>query len=244
MLSHRTIPTHNAGSGGSRSAQVKFRISEAAIDLFLADGFDNVSVEAVAAASNVSRRTVFRYFATKEEIPFPDHQERQAIQHSYLSAAQPHDEPISVVAEATRLILDDFLGHRGLVLKRYQLTQADPRVRDREIVENDRYIRNTRRFLLESDVAGPSAAPDIIANMFDAAHRSALANWVRSNGTTDAARELEANISWLLQTLRPHTSSSRAPSALASALPEELVLAVLPANSETFAFIEDLKRRL
>ncbi|WP_067176784.1 TetR/AcrR family transcriptional regulator [Microtetraspora niveoalba] len=43
-------------------------ISTAAISLFLERGFDEVSVAEVAAAAEVSKPTLFKYFATKEDL--------------------------------------------------------------------------------------------------------------------------------------------------------------------------------
>ena len=43
-------------------------ISAAAITLFLAEGFERVSVADVAAAAEVSKPTLFKYFATKEDL--------------------------------------------------------------------------------------------------------------------------------------------------------------------------------
>ncbi|MEU1423339.1 TetR family transcriptional regulator [Kitasatospora sp. NPDC005751] len=51
-------------------------IAEAAIALFLARGFDQVSVAEIAAAAEVSKPTLFRYFGSKEELVlhrFADH---------------------------------------------------------------------------------------------------------------------------------------------------------------------------
>lgn len=52
-------------------------ISEAAIELFLRHGFDQVSVSQVAEAAEVSRRTLFAYFPAKEDLVvhrFADHE--------------------------------------------------------------------------------------------------------------------------------------------------------------------------
>lgn len=56
-------------------------ISEAAIALFLERGFDQVSVAEVAAAAEVSKPTLFSYFASKEDLVvhrFADHQDQAA----------------------------------------------------------------------------------------------------------------------------------------------------------------------
>jgi AcrR family transcriptional regulator len=51
-------------------------IADTAISLFLARGFDDVSTADIAAAVEVSKPTLFRYFATKEDLVvhrFADH---------------------------------------------------------------------------------------------------------------------------------------------------------------------------
>ena len=57
------------GSLQSRKRQlVKDAIYEAAIDLFATKGFDETTVEELAEAAGVSRRSFFRYFETKDDL--------------------------------------------------------------------------------------------------------------------------------------------------------------------------------
>jgi AcrR family transcriptional regulator len=59
-----------------KKARTHDAIADAAISLFLARGFDDVSVIDIAAAAEVSKPTLFRYFATKEDLVlhrFADH---------------------------------------------------------------------------------------------------------------------------------------------------------------------------
>ena len=51
-------------------------IALAARELFLSKGFDETTVDEVAESAGVSRRTVFRYFPTKESMVFPHRGER------------------------------------------------------------------------------------------------------------------------------------------------------------------------
>ncbi|MEN8654797.1 TetR family transcriptional regulator [Streptomyces sp. 21So2-11] len=79
--------TDSSGGGGGmglreRKKQRTYRvISEAAIGLFLAKGFDKVSVAEVAAAAEISKPTLFRYFPAKEDLAlhrFADHEDEAA----------------------------------------------------------------------------------------------------------------------------------------------------------------------
>ncbi|MFF5976686.1 TetR/AcrR family transcriptional regulator [Streptomyces sp. NPDC012769] len=62
-------------------------LSETAVELFLEKGFDAVSVAEIAAAAEVSKPTLFRYFPAKEDL----------VLHRF---ADHEDEPARVVAAA------------------------------------------------------------------------------------------------------------------------------------------------
>src|SRR5215510_6650288 len=49
-------------------ARVSRGIETAALELFAEEGADDVTIERIVAAAGVSKRTFFRYFATREEI--------------------------------------------------------------------------------------------------------------------------------------------------------------------------------
>ncbi|GAA1651044.1 TetR family transcriptional regulator [Nonomuraea maheshkhaliensis] len=51
-----------------KKRETRERISDVATGLFLARGFDNVTVAEVAQAADVSVNTVFNYFSTKEDL--------------------------------------------------------------------------------------------------------------------------------------------------------------------------------
>lgn len=72
-------------------------IAEAALELFLARGFDNVSVAEVAEAAEVSKRTLFKYFPAKEDLVvqrFADHQDESA---RYVRARRPGESALAAL---------------------------------------------------------------------------------------------------------------------------------------------------
>jgi TetR/AcrR family transcriptional regulator, regulator of mycofactocin system len=57
---------------GRRRSTTRHHITDVAIDLFSARGFDEVSVDDVAQAAGIARRTLFRYYPSKNAIPWGD----------------------------------------------------------------------------------------------------------------------------------------------------------------------------
>ena len=57
---------------GRRRSTTRHHITDVAIGLFASRGFDHVSVDDVAEAAGIARRTLFRYYASKNAIPWGD----------------------------------------------------------------------------------------------------------------------------------------------------------------------------
>jgi AcrR family transcriptional regulator len=63
-------PEPDEGLRERKKRRARQRISDVATALFLAHGFDNVTVARIAAECEVSEQTVFNYFPTKESMLF------------------------------------------------------------------------------------------------------------------------------------------------------------------------------
>ena len=92
--------TREVDRGGRPALTSTHELAAAAQRLFLRDGFDETSVEDIAAAVGVSRRTFFRYFAAKADVVWVESAAELARFRRLLTDADPADDPAKVVAAA------------------------------------------------------------------------------------------------------------------------------------------------
>jgi mycofactocin system transcriptional regulator len=93
-----------AGHPGRRRATSRAELEQAAFALFAAQGFDATTVDEIAVAAGIGRRTFFRYFPSKNDIPwgaFEDELERMRVRLK----ASPPEVPLM---DAIRVALIDF----------------------------------------------------------------------------------------------------------------------------------------
>jgi AcrR family transcriptional regulator len=89
-----------AGSLQSRKQElVRVAIHDAAIELFAANGFDGTTVEEVAKAAGVSRRSFFRYFASKDDLLAQDVLNYGKALATAVAACAPSLSPMEVIRE-------------------------------------------------------------------------------------------------------------------------------------------------
>ncbi|MBH0123390.1 mycofactocin system transcriptional regulator [Rhodococcus sp. NPDC003382] len=89
---------------GRRPSTTREGLSAVGIELFRERGFDETSVDEIAEAAGIARRTFFRYFPSKNAVPWGDFDEHLAHMRAHLSAL-PEDMPL---AEALASALLDF----------------------------------------------------------------------------------------------------------------------------------------
>ncbi|MGK5675654.1 TetR/AcrR family transcriptional regulator [Micromonospora sp. URMC 106] len=106
----------------------------AAVRLFTAKGYDQTSVADIAEAADVSKRTFFLHFATKEDVLLADGSRRIDLAVQAIAARKPGASIQEVLAEATRsMIADTAAGDlpSGLAALRAQLVVTTPTVQAR-----------------------------------------------------------------------------------------------------------------
>jgi len=95
------------GRPGRRPATTQDHITDVALDLFADRGFDEVSVDDVAAAAGIGRRTLFRYYPSKNAIPWGDFDAHLDRMRDLLDGIGP-DVPIGAALRSMLLAFNDF----------------------------------------------------------------------------------------------------------------------------------------
>lgn len=102
----------------------------AAADLFEHNGYEATTVADIAAAAEVSTRTFFSYFPSKEAVLFADTAERVDIALKVIADRGPSDRPVDVLVRAVERAVGnsvELLGRLGHV--RVNLIRRTPALR-------------------------------------------------------------------------------------------------------------------
>src|SRR5689334_1091745 len=86
---------------------------EAAMELFAAKGYDRTAVHEITDAVDVSERTFFRYFASKEDLMLSFVRDGMTAFARALAARPPAEEPLTAARNAFQISLRELSGNNG-----------------------------------------------------------------------------------------------------------------------------------
>jgi AcrR family transcriptional regulator len=170
------------------------RLAEAAFTLFDERGYEQTTVDDITERAGLGRTTFFRYYRSKEDVIFPDH-DRLLAQIKDRLATSSHRTALAAVSDAVRLVLLHYLDEGDLARRRYALTSRVPALRDREIASVARYQRLFREFISDwmADPAEPAPLrAELMAAAVVAAHNHVLRRWLRGDSPDPIAEVDEA----------------------------------------------------
>ncbi|MEU6929568.1 TetR family transcriptional regulator [Streptomyces sp. NPDC046374] len=197
-----STPDAQESAAGTRAAaqRLKMRreLATAAMELFATKGYEATTVDEIAAAAGVARRTFFRHFRSKEEAIFPDHDDTLVRAEAVLNAAPPHEHPLDTVCRGIKEVMKMYAGSPAVSVERYRLTREVPTLREREIASVARYERLFTRYLLghfdERDHHDGNDDPllaEVAASAVVTAHNHVLRRWLRAGGQGDVETQLD-----------------------------------------------------
>ncbi|MDQ1006076.1 AcrR family transcriptional regulator [Streptomyces sp. V4I23] len=183
------------GDAGNGSAKPSMRdaLIAAAFELFLERGFEQTTIDDIVRLAGVGRRSFFRYFPSKEDVVFPDHERCLAEMTAFLQQDNGEEEPVARVCDAARLVLRMYAANPSFSVQRYRLTKSVPGLRNHELSVVWRYERTLADYLRRRYVGWSDGTlrADVIAASVVAAHNNALRSWLRSGGQGDVAARMD-----------------------------------------------------
>ncbi len=168
-----------------KKARTREGLAEAALTLFEARGFEATTIDDVAAAAEVSRRTFFRYFPTKEDAAFP-HSEARLERFEALLAQAAGARPWDRAREAFLALASDFTADRAALLRQSRVVAASPTLTAHEL-KLDRAWEARLATALSQDCEAPAFEARVAAGAIIGAVRVALRTWFDADATTDLA---------------------------------------------------------
>ncbi len=189
------------GLRDKKKVRVHHALVEAAIRLFEQRGFDQVTVDEIAAAADVSRRTFFRYFPTKEAVVFARRDEQLA---AFREAIADKPEGFDAIRGALLALGTDYVEQRRRILVEQRLIRTAPSLmmhdlevdRAFESVMVEHLLARTKR------TVGDQRRAKILAAAIVGAVRVCIEEWAERDGEPDL-RKLGADALDLLEPLAP-----------------------------------------
>jgi AcrR family transcriptional regulator len=158
MIILRLMEEATAGLRERKRERTRRVIADAALELFDRQGFHATTIPQIAAAADVSPRTVSGYFPAKEDLAFPDADERIGALERRLRSRPPGE----TTAEALQLWLPELLDEDAV--------HADEHQRRRAVIDADeelcayehRFLARAQAALTEAFAADLGVAPDAL----------------------------------------------------------------------------------
>lgn len=196
------------GGAGNRWSRRKQRTREslvrAAMDLFGRNGFEGTTVEEIANEADVSPRTFFRYFTSKEEVLFGDHAELQQTQIDAFADAQEPKDLVEAIQRSKLLVAQRFASAPEFYVRRLKLCSRTPALTAFWLLLQYESVRKIGQVI--ADRLGTDfekdPRPRLIAGVANVAIRSTLDAWAASNGTLDLVELTRQHLDLLAPTMK------------------------------------------
>jgi AcrR family transcriptional regulator len=172
-----------------KKQRLKAHLEEVAGALFDDKGFDNTTVEDIAAAAQVSRRTLFRYFPTKEDLVFGDGPGDLAFLQRCLHD-RPDDELADTAVRNACLAFADHLDRkRAETLKRARFVGETPSLLGRSLRQQDEWLD-----VIAEELAGRPGVSEKEVRVFAIMGKARLTEAARLWGTNGNGQATFADV--------------------------------------------------
>jgi len=193
--------------------QASDRLREAALELFLAHGFDNVTVAQITERAGLTRRTFSRYFADKRDVLFAGSEELPGVLADAVGRADPALAPFDAMLSALAEVGDLLADRVQHAAERRAIVEASPELQERGRTKFAEATRALGAALGQRGAEEATAA--LLAPVGAAIFWAAFDRWARQPGgasLADHIRETAAELAASMQPVARPANSGRIPS--------------------------------
>jgi AcrR family transcriptional regulator len=178
------------GRRSRKRSQTKAALADAALRLFAEKGYENTTIEEITEVVDISSRTFFRYFPSKEDVLFTD------VDHEpFLAAirAQPLDSnDLEAVRDAYISMLpnvDSAVTERTVLLKK--ALESTPALQGRNLqLQLEFRIVIAGALAQRRGLSEPDSATVLAAAIAQAVMHLAFDHWATADGQSDVRDQL------------------------------------------------------
>jgi AcrR family transcriptional regulator len=188
-----------------KKAATRNELMTVALRLFDAQGFDNTTVEEIAAAAEVAPRTFFRYFPAKVDVLFADHPEQIELLRQRLATRASDEAVIDAVRRATLERIGAVVADPSPFLTRSRLVASVPAAHAHSRYLDSEYEDVIARALAAARKAQPATDLQVrvIARATWGAVCAARDTWLESGAKLDPPKLVNEAFDLLERGLRP-----------------------------------------
>jgi AcrR family transcriptional regulator len=174
-----------------KKLETRLALARAAMRLFEERGYSATSIDDIAAAANVSRRTFFRYFASKDEVLIVDPGGKLEALHVALAEGPSEESTIEALRRGIRALATAYYDPE-LVRAEARLSDLEPTMAAAALAYQVRWEEALAREVaadLRVDIDS-DPRPRIVAHAVVAILRAAVATWLAAGAVGDPADEV------------------------------------------------------
>ena len=170
-----------------KKLRTRTQLTEAALRLFSERGFDATTIEDIVEEVEVSPRTFFRYFDSKEDVVIGFFDDLGEELRAMLAARPAEESPFTAVRRALGSLVELYTAQADRVVAAKRLAHETPAIRARLLDKHARWENGVAEDLAARLGADPDddPRPRLMAAVALAAFSTAVTRWVDSNGRED-----------------------------------------------------------
>ena len=170
-----------------KKLRTRAELSDAAFRLFAERGFDETTIEDIVEQVEVSPRTFFRYFDSKEDVVIGFFDDMGLELRAMLAERPPDEPPFTALRGALGSLIDLYEEQADRVMAAKRLALDTPAIRARLLDKHARWENGVTEELSARLGVDPAEdrRPRLIAAVALAAYSTAVTAWCSSEGKDD-----------------------------------------------------------